>query len=439
MIRAAIGENGGGAGRGRGAFTITELLVVIGIIAILVGIAVPAATAVLGSAERSLAENRLRAGVAQARALALEQGPGRDAALVVLFEPGSGIRLVPAVEVGTLVDSEATPDGGNPPSTALGRRVQVRRSVFVPTARAAASGMPAGWGVRGYAPPGSMREITLGQSVASAWYDSPLFGEDNAGSLIKDEGHWVFPETAFYDRSRAVKVASNRATPRQSFMIRFEGRTGRLRTGAGTALFVDPRPGEQDRSEDANPGGVGGDFWKRVDKAEDLGRWASRVLLDPNPDPGNGPFGGGAAIGNSDDAERIRLIGSASHDTVLVRGVSRLALYRERELARGIGARGLNQQTGTIYRAFDPAEGRIQIDTGLFGGARLDDVRANINRWIAGDTAGGDARVGGSGERLGDGELVFDPDNAAGDPVDDPRAVLFSVSAYTGELGEVER
>ncbi|MFG0305936.1 MAG: hypothetical protein ACF8Q5_06945 [Phycisphaerales bacterium JB040] len=105
-------------------------------------------------------------------------------------------------------------------------------------------------------------------------------------------------------------------------------------------------------------------------------------------------------------------------------------------------ARGVNPETNTIYLPYE--RGRtpaIQVDDDLFRGATLDDIRVNINRWIAGDTGGGSPRVGGPGERLGDGEFVFSTNDQRYTPspsnIDRPQAIIFSISPYTGDVTEV--
>lgn len=69
-------------------FTLIELLVVIGIIVILMLVAIPALNAIFNNASITMAENQLRAAIAQARSLAI-----RDRRMVglVFFEPDPGL------------------------------------------------------------------------------------------------------------------------------------------------------------------------------------------------------------------------------------------------------------------------------------------------------------------------------------------------------------
>jgi len=69
-------------------FTLIELLVVIGIIVILMLVAIPALNAIFANASLTMAENQLRAAIAQARSLAI-----RDRRMVglVFFEPDPGL------------------------------------------------------------------------------------------------------------------------------------------------------------------------------------------------------------------------------------------------------------------------------------------------------------------------------------------------------------
>ena len=176
-------------------------------------------------------------------------------------------------------------------------------------------------------------------------------------------------------------------------MIRFDGRTGQVRLDASPALFVDPRvsrerpfgdqPGDRGPVETHRP--------RRIDQP--LGH---RVLEHPDIDRER-------RRARKDELElRAKLLGNASHDTVLVKPVTRLALYDERAMARDIGARGLNA-TGTVYEVYDQTDSSAEIEfdddpvaRGLPG--RRTRIRTRINQWIEGDTNH-------------DNQIVFDPDD----------------------------
>ncbi|MEQ8769750.1 MAG: hypothetical protein RIB60_04485 [Phycisphaerales bacterium] len=418
----------------RPAFTIVELMVVVGIIVLLISVAVPSFNAMTYSTTRSLAENSLRRSVTVARDIALRSSQGGDGAIVFVFDPGGQMRIVPAEQVGTFKDEVPDEFGQNgvgginePPFNGFFGQF-INRDVFVPSGLAESIALPANWNVRGFAPGGMMLDSLNSGSEIAEWYNSDLYGGTDTGSLTKVQGNWVFPETGFYDRREAVSDGG--ATGRQSFMVRFDAQTGALSSSRSSAVLVDPRPSEADRGA-YNP--TARDAWTRVDKADSLRVWASRAIQDANPDA-NASF-----YNDEDFRERSRLIGSQSNDTILVRPVSRLALADERRLAAGIGANGLNQQTQSLYHPYTERRPEIGLDESLFrAGFDPDIIRQNINAWISGDTNGGPgAERGGRPDQLiGDGEVNFDPDD--GVPDDQPQASLFSLSPYTGELLELD-
>ncbi|MFI4896249.1 MAG: prepilin-type N-terminal cleavage/methylation domain-containing protein [Phycisphaerales bacterium JB059] len=395
------------SGRGRCAgFTLVEMFVVIAIILIIVALAVPGVNAMVYSSNRALAENSLRVGVAMARDAAIASSRSGDGAAVFLYEPGSKqMRIVPAEVVGQI----EVPNNANLLSS-NGRETQ---DVLAPIALGASVTLPESWMVRGYAPAGSM--LPNPGVTGASWYTSAAYGGNSVTSPAKLEGNWVFPESGFYDVDQASHAAGGAGfagfggipTPRQSFMVRFSARTGAVSTVNRAGLMIDPRPSVEDR-DTFSSSRTGQDAWKRVDWAEDTRTWAMRVLGR-----------------TSDEATVAQLLGNNSNDTVLVKSVNRLALYDERELARGIGGR-VNQETGSIYEPYDVAD-RISFDRTLFGNAPADQIRRNINAWIAGDTGGG---PGGPSGNIFDGAI---------DEEDEPRAKLFTLQGYTGELTEIER
>ncbi|HCT44112.1 MAG TPA: hypothetical protein DF699_02730, partial [Phycisphaerales bacterium] len=203
-------------------------------------------------------------------------------------------------------------------------------------------------------------------------------------------------------------------TARQSFMIRFDARTGAVSRDTRSALFIDPRNsreriyGDQPNSNQQT---------LRVDLAESLEVWATRVLSSPDVN------GDGLAYGNDDEQLREQLIGTASNDTILVKPVSRVALYDERDLVLGIGARGLNTETQSIYLPHDQNDRNvnIQFDTSLFDTSNEAEIVRRIDQWINGNTT-----------YTTDNDLVIDFE-------DEPLSRLYLVQSYTGELKEVLR
>lgn len=409
----------------RVGFTIVELLVVIVIAVLLLTIAVPAFQATIYSSNRSLAVNAVQASSIMARDAAINTG--KDGAVVFVYDPSvQRINIIPAIKVGTIRETTTARSGpggggGGPGSSGLGDLPYFDRDVFVPAPVGEVLSLPAYWMVRGYAPPGSMIDIDSGGGEAATWYNSGLYGEDNENSPIKQDSHWVFPETGFFPQDQQVNGgglnggldAVNRDLPtsRQSFMIRFDSRTGAVSRDTRAALFVDPR-NSRERVYGDRPSRH--EQTLRVDLAEDLEIWATRVLNSADL------TGEGFAYGRNDGILREQLIGTVSNDTILVKPVSRVALYDERELALGIGARGLNPVTNTIYKPHDQTQRDvdIQLDETLFtGGFNEQDLIEKISMWIDGDTDFS-------------GQINFD---------DEPVSRLYLVQSYTGELKEVLR
>ncbi|MEM7629485.1 MAG: prepilin-type N-terminal cleavage/methylation domain-containing protein [Planctomycetota bacterium] len=431
------------------AFTIVELIIVVAIIGIVLALAVPSFSAMVYSSDRALAANKLQATLQAARDLALRPGLGGDGAAAFVVEPDGRLLIVPAVQVGSFRDL-AYPVASATGAAGLGLTV-VERDVFVPLPNVEPAEMPRFWSVRGYAPPGLMVDRSVENDLLAEWYDTSVYGGDNpraqGGSPDnnpKFDGNWVFPETAQYDvdlQTPAGDGPANVPNPRHSFMVRFEAGTGRLSFDPTPAVFLDPRP-SSDRPYPDDP--TEDESWKRIDLADDLGRWALGVLANPDPDGNGTPYeenviGAGALIQSAtgDLFERAVLLGAVSHDTVLVKAVQQLALYDDRELAAGLRASGLNRQTNSLYAPFARNE-RLEFDQTLFSDYDEAVLRRNINRWVAGDVA---PAQDGPSDLLGDGELIFNEDEAGGDEtlIDRPSSRVFTVQPYTGELVEIER
>jgi prepilin-type N-terminal cleavage/methylation domain-containing protein len=313
-----------------GGFTLAELLAVITILVILIAMAVPAFKSMLYSSSQSLAENKLRVGLAASRELAVMRD--RDSAAVFTFDPRGNMTILPCVFVGQFKDRDAT-------------GADVFRDVFVPDNQMTPIQMPGSWTVRGY----TLADTVDQNGNSSGWYD--------AGTYDGTIGNWLFPETGFYDATVPAD-----GDDRQTFAIRYEGGTGMLAVGEqNEMLVVSPRPSSNDRNPNAS---------LRVDQAENLERWARRVLTDT------------ALI----DPQKRRLIGDESGDTILARTVGLLTVFDETRLAGAIGGR-LDRDSGSLYQdttdgsVTDPVLVTIDGDTG----PALTD---RVNAWIEGRSIG---------------------------------------------------
>jgi hypothetical protein len=413
----------------RSGYTVVELLVVIVIAVLLLTIAVPAFNATIYSSNRSLAVNAVQASSVMGRDVAINTG--KDGAIVFMYDPQVGqVQIVPAIRVGVIREPTTAPAGGGggsgPGSVGFGDQPYFDREVFVPSPVGEVLTLPDGWMVRGYASPGLMLDYDSAGNAAAAWYNSGMYGGDNVNDNLKEDAHWVFPETGFFARDAQVNGGSlngsfsnadpNLPTARQTFMIRFDARTGAVSRDTRSALFIDPR-----NSNQREPGGNRPDSYEitiRADLAEDLEVWASRVLGSPDITDD------GISYGRDDGELREQLIGTASNDTVLVKPVSRIALYDENRLALGLRSRGVNRGTGSLYLPHEQtgSDSNIQLDMSLFAD-NMDlnneqDVIERINSWIDGDTNF-------------DGTVSF--------LEDEPDSRIFLVQSYTGELKEILR
>lgn len=399
-------------------FTIVELLVVIVIGVIILTIAVPAFQSMSYSSNRSLAANALTASTRMARDVAIRTG--RDAAVVFVYDPAVGkVQIIPAVKVGTIRELTTAP-GLAGMGMGLSDLPYFDRDVFVPATDGEVLEMPFFWMVRGYANAGLLMDFDSAGDTAATWYTSDAYGGVSTNDPVRTEDHWVFPETGFFSADTQVvggntsgdltPVNNSLQTARQTFMLRFTGRSGVVSRSTDTALFVNPR-NSRERPYGDRPTSY--EQTLRVDMAEDLGIWASRVIdsSDLTDD--------GLAYGNDDGQLRTQLIGNMSNDTILVKPVTRLSLYDERRLAIGVGARGLNKDTQTIYQPMDPADDDSgnKFDDRLFTPFNEADLVTKIDQWIDGDTNF-------------DGTLDLD---------DEPETRVYLIQFYTGELKEVLR
>ncbi|MGH7243381.1 MAG: prepilin-type N-terminal cleavage/methylation domain-containing protein [Phycisphaerales bacterium] len=332
MIRSALHLR-----RRSPGFSLVELLVVIAILAVLAAAGIPAIRNMIYTSTGSMAESQLRFGLSAARDLAI-RNEGGDTAAVFTFEPGGRITIVPMVYVGQIVDTtdpQKAVGVGNPPTA--------YRDVFAPSALAEPLQLPAGWMVRGFAPPGAIFDSSgvnnQGQPVKSnGWYFENTIvgnrkinlGNDTIASKL-NKGNWVFPETGFFD-PKQTNTGENR---RNTFMIRFEGGSGRI-VGASVipAIVILPRNQIDMTVPQAVPSLstiLTKSDWRRIDFADNLPNWARSV----------------ARISNYGDV--AKLIGCRSVDVALACSVNLLSLYDETKMAQAIGAKGVNKVTGTIY------------------------------------------------------------------------------------------
>jgi prepilin-type N-terminal cleavage/methylation domain-containing protein len=279
----------------RRGFTLVEILVVLVIITILLGLALPALRNMLDSQDRIAAESRLGTAVRSARDTALAQGTGQDVAAVFTYdlaiEGGARLRILQCRFVGVYADP-----GGN-------GRTAATYDVFVPVSGVEPVSLPRGWTVRGYVP-SSVLSAVASNSARPSWYSSQRYDINQPA--------WVFPETGFFDHT-----VLNDGENRQTFMVRFEGGTGTLQVASTrSSLVLLPKPSALART---------GTDWTRVDQTDDIEVWARRMIAAAALNPGPDAF---------DD-----LIGPDSSDVVLTRGVSVLGLSDEQKLADALGVR----------------------------------------------------------------------------------------------------
>lgn len=422
-------------------FTLVEVLVVIVIGIILLTISVPAFQTLIASSERSLAVNSLQAAIQAAQDIALDGREGEDGAIIFLVDDNGRLSLAPAVKIGTFREpftGEAGPLG----QTSFDYDY-IEMEVFAPLDSGDLIQLPANWYIRGYASIGSLTDRLVSDNVAeprtaAIWYNSQIYGGTDIDHEAKTEGHWVFPETNYFAKNaQHVGGDTNSGdlggmqgdfrSPRQSFMIRFDGRTGQLSRSTKPAVFLDPRI-SRERPFGDQPDIA--DRWKRIDLSESIQQWGIRMLSasDTNTD--------GTHWTINDQYTRALWLGNISHDTVLVKAVTRLALYNEEDLARDLGARGLNKVTGSLYAAYDQddSESEIELDLNLWAATDRpteNELRGWINQWIEGDTSGPGGRP--------DGQIVYDTDPANAEEIDTPLSRLYLIQPYSGELQEVLR
>ena len=326
--------------------------------------------------------------------------------------------------------------------------------------------LPRGWGVAGYAETGSIdRIVDQDEMVTEGWYDSLAYGDDGmniqaVGTFdpVRDAGHWVLPETDYYEKftqapgaspadgfTSEVSTADGNRTPRQSFMLRFESGTGLLVRGGRPSLVLDPRPSSLGRLLSPPP------RWTRANRIDNAVEWTNRVLETLVIDETATSY-----VPLRDESLRVTLIGNYSNDTVLAGSVARLAVFEDRDLAAGLGATGLNQETNSLYAPIS-RDGRIQFDEELFDadattlyssavpGASSpvqQGIAFGITRWIQGDTnfleyptPSFDADPDSNGSVYNDAEVP----GAGGAPADEPLAKIYFIHPGTGELTEVSR
>lgn len=380
----------------RPAFTVTELLVVISIFVLVVAGTIPAFKSMIASSEQALAENQLRVGLGAARDAAI-QDPSGDAVAAFFFQPGGKVSIIPCISVGFLLDNEL--NGG----LATGR--SVKREVFAPINTISPIQLPRGWSVRGFTPPNTISgsdNSTLTNNT-NGWYDSYTRSAGGGGGGVDPGslGMWVFPETNLLDLTSAQLDESG--WQRQTFIVRFKNGTGQLDSGnRSLAIIIDPIAAEGFRT--AEPFAS-----TRLDKVADLPQTVRRLLAKTSLLP-------------QQDADRIKLVGDISIDSVLARPITELAVYSERSLTAGLssalGYRGADRVTQTIYAPPDETDGpRIDAANYQTTGLDLFAVSLAASRWIDGRLRQGNTPAG---------ELL------------ETDARIFTLQQYLGQLQELQ-
>lgn len=360
--------------------TLTELLVVVLIIAALLAIAVPAFSSLLYSSEAAMAESQLRAAIRAGRDAALRSSAREDVALVFSYEPAPGggrLVITPYVKVGEFYDL---------PSNLAQARL---REIFVTTPAVESIQLPKHWMVRGYAPVNSIEPPPQG-----IWYEGNRYGQD------RDRGDWVFPETHFYT---STGTAPGEGQFRQTFMIRFAGSTGALVTSTGVASLV-LMPAQDDPPFPPTIGAAQVAELRALRLANPR-RYVERIISSQTIIPGF----------------KRELLGPQVRDMVAVKPVSAIALYDETRLAAGLRTR-IDPVTGCLYKPHVTGQNPTFVPvTNASGGMTDDDAETSalINQWIEGNTSLDDGI-----QRREDG--------------DEPEARIFTIDRYSGALKRVE-
>lgn len=328
----------------RRAFTLIELMIVIIILVLIIAVTLPAFGSMLRASEETLAQARLASAVKMGRDAAISQTGDADVAVVFTYPANGRLTAIACVRVG---DFTETVNG-----TAR------KREIFCPLDTLDAVQLPNGWMVRGYSAPNSI-DPSNGE-----WYEGQRYG----GTTNK--GDWVFPETDFYNKESTIAADGH---SRQSFMLRFAAGTGQF-VGVGQApvIVVLPRPSSVGRTSNEPYRSY------RFDTTQDVRRLARRAITNParlNQGPG-----GGTLI---TDVQRRQLVGDESTDTVLVGAVSQIALYREMDLARALGAT-LSRDTGCVYAGPQP-DGTWTPRFVSVQGLSERQIGQRIGQWIEGD------------------------------------------------------
>ncbi len=362
----------------RHALTLTELLVVILIIAALLAVAVPSFSSMLYSSESALAESQLHGAIRAGRDAALRAPNRDDAAVVFSYQPSpGGGRLVMTPCVRVSVDFYDVP-------ASLG--AATLREIFVPVAAVEPVQLPRHWMVRGYAPANSITNTGV-------WYEGNSRYGQTAG-----RGDWVFPETGFY-----LPTTADEGRFRHTFMVRFIAGTGVIATQTGVpALVLLP--------DSKDPPGFS---LLPADERAEL-----RTLRLSNPRRYVERLATSTTI--SANAKR-NLLGINCPDMVTVKPVSALALYDETRMAAGLRAR-LDPDTGCLYKLHTANQAPTFVPvSGASGSPTDDDAQTGIlmNQWLEGDTD-----FANGVERREDG--------------DEPEARLFTIDRQSGALQRVE-
>lgn len=361
------------------AFTLSELIVVMAVIVLLLGVAVPSITAMLKSNARAQAEASLRAGLANGRVAALRSASGADGAVVFLASASGRVSMVACEHVGTFRDF-------TPQQNSLGAAVE--RDVFVPVPGIEPVELPRGWSVRALAAPGVAGAGNTGVNLG--WFEGAHHDDTNR--------NWVYPETSLNDPSKAESGVF-----RQSFIVRFAGGDGGLAAETREALVFIPSTSGQLRQSDPF------DYFK-LEQAQDAAAAIRRLLADDRLLATSG-FGGA----NDYQSDITAILGDESPDTVLTRPVRLLVLYEERDLANALRQR-LDPITNSIYvdPLEDPDAGPTLVDAMI----SPDDITA----WLEGDTNG-------------DGTFIIEDDGTLTD--DTPRTRMFTIEAASGRVVEL--